>query len=310
MGKDYSAAKSIIAISNMKGGCAKTTTAVNLAASLASGCPGKFEPSKVLLIDLDPQGNVASTFGIDKSELNLTVSDLLMDDEGLLLDDIDKAILSSEMIDRSMSTTWRKVNGDSRKPPRYMTAKNLHILPSDLELSGTNIELSNKMGREKRLREIVARVATQYDHIVIDTSPSVGLLTINALAAANHLIIPVQAEWYALEGLSQLIVTVKQIQKQINPRLRLFGVLMTMVDRTKLAQTIQEEVRKMLKDTVFDTFISRAASIASAPQEGAPTVLLHRNARKEYRRGANQYIDFTKEFLARLEKRQRDELGS
>ena len=116
-----------------------------------------------------------------------------MDDEGLLLDDIDQAILNSERINRAMTSTWRRVNGDSRKPPRYMTAKNLDILPSDLELSGTNIELSNKMGREKRLREIVARVATRYDHIVIDTSPSVGLLTINALAAANHIIIPVQA---------------------------------------------------------------------------------------------------------------------
>ena len=308
MAKDYSPSKAVMAITNMKGGCAKTTTAVNLAAALANGCPGKIEPSKVLLIDLDPQGNVASTFGIDKSDLNITISDLLMDDEGLLLDDVDQAILTPNQVEKSMLATWRRANPSAREPPESFTAKNLHILPSDLELSGTNIELANKMGREKRLRDVIARVAAEFDHIIIDTSPSVGLLTINALTAANQLIIPVQTEYYALEGLGQLIVTVKQIQRQINSRLKLFGVLMTMVDKTVLSKTIQLEVRKRLEDRVFNTFISRATSIAAAPQEGGPSVLLHRDSkRKNVALGAQQYISFAQEVLDRLQSMEQED---
>ena len=219
----------VIAVANQKGGCAKTTTSVNLAAALAKGsekyaCP----PSKVLLIDLDPQGNCATSFGLEKKQIKKTVYDLLSNDIGEKLPLMEEYLIPPEQLTKAMQKQWTRSTGIDRIP-RDLSADNLWLLPSDIHLSGAEIELSHKIGRETRLREALEPIIDEFDYIIIDTPPSLGLLSINALSASNWVMIPVQAEYYALEGFSMLMNSIKMIQKRINRNLKVFGVVMTMV---------------------------------------------------------------------------------
>ena len=219
--------KMVIAVTNQKGGCAKTTTSVNLATVLAEGNRKYGIPaSKVLLIDLDPQGNVSTSFGIDKSKLKKTVSDVLMNDLGDELPLMDDYIIPPEGLTEAMRTAW-SISNSSEKIPEKLKVENLYLLPSNIHLSGADIELSTKIGRETRLKEGISHIINDFDYIIIDTPPSLGLLTINALAASNWVLTPVQAEYYALEGMSLLMNTIKLVQRRINPNLKLFGIAMT-----------------------------------------------------------------------------------
>ena len=197
----------VVAVANQKGGCAKTTTAVNLAAALAQGNRKfKIPPAKVLLIDLDPQGNCATSFGVEKKKIRKTAYDLLVNDSGEDLPLMEEYLLSPEDLTESMRKAWSK-RMDSDRIPTDLGVQNLWLLPSDIHLSGAEIELSHRIGRETRLREALAPIIDDFDHIIIDTPPSLGLLSINALCAANWVFIPVQAEYYALEGFSTVSYT-------------------------------------------------------------------------------------------------------
>ena len=207
--------KMVVAVANQKGGCAKTTTAVNLAAALAQGNRKfKIPPAKVLLIDLDPQGNCATSFGVEKKKIRKTAYDLLVNDSGEDLPLMEEYLLSPEDLTESMRKAWSK-RMDSDRIPTDLGVQNLWLLPSDIHLSGAEIQLSHRIGRETRLREALAPIIDDFDHIIIDTPPSLGLLSINALCAANWVFIPVQAEYYALEGFSMLMNSVKMIQKRM-----------------------------------------------------------------------------------------------
>ena len=270
--------KMVVAVANQKGGCAKTTTAVNLAAALAKGNPKfKVPPAKVLLIDLDPQGNCATSFGVEKKKIKKTAYDLLVNDSGEELPLMEEYIISPQELTESMQKAWSKRNENSNRIPEDLAIDNLWLLPSDIHLSGAEIELSHRIGRETRLREALAPIIDQFDHIIIDTPPSLGLLSINALCAANWVFIPVQAEYYALEGFSMLMNSVKMIQKRINRNLKIFGVAMTMVDqRSKLSLHVCNEVQSKIPKKVFKTPIRRLAKVAEAAWTGAPTVILNR----------------------------------
>ncbi|MBC8437987.1 MAG: ParA family protein, partial [Euryarchaeota archaeon] len=223
--------KMIIACTNQKGGCAKTTTAVNLATALAEGDHSRgVEPAKVLLVDLDPQGNASTSFGLDKSKLDRTVYDLLMNDLGEELPVLEDYLVHPDILNDSMKEAWERQR--TTKPPKSMKVENLWLLPSNIQLSGAEIELATRIGRETRLKEGLATAIHEFDYIIIDTPPSLGLLTINALATANWVLIPVQTEYYALEGMSQLMNSIKLIQRRINPHLKLFGIALTMYQKT------------------------------------------------------------------------------
>lgn len=223
-----------IAVLNQKGGVGKTTTAINLAAYLAKR--GKI----TLLIDADPQGNATSGVGIDKTELDATLCDMLFD--------------RSDILTTITSTS----------------IKNLFLLPTDARLASAEIDMSNTAKREFRLREKVATLDT-YDYIIIDCPPALGLLTINALTAADLVVIPVQAEYYALEGLSQLLQVMQQVKASYNTDLELLGVLMTMFDkRTSLAEQVHKEVEKHFGDKLFRSVIPRNVRLAEAPSHGLP----------------------------------------
>jgi chromosome partitioning protein len=285
--------KMIIAVTNQKGGCAKTTTAVNVASALAEGDPANgFPPAKVLLVDMDPQGNVSTSFGIDKSKMERTVYDLLMNDLGEELPILEDYLISPEIITDSMQTAWKQNNLD-RKVPKRLKVENLWLLPSNIQLSGAQIELATRIGRETRLKEGLAPAIEAFDYIIIDCPPSLGLLTINALAAANWVLIPVQTEYYALEGMSQLMNSIKLIQRRINPHLKLFGIALTMYQKSKLCDTVAEEVRKHFEKQVFQTVIPRNIDIAVAPSEGAPIVILRKPTRSN--KGSQQYWALSKE---------------
>ena len=190
--------KMVVAVANQKGGCAKTTTAVNLAAALAEGNKKfKIPPAKVLLIDLDPQGNCATSFGVEKKKIRKTAYDLLVNDSGEDLPLMEEYLLSPKDLTESMRKAWSK-RMDSDRIPTDLGVQNLWLLPSDIHLSGAEIELSHRIGRETRLREALAPIIDDFDHIIIDTPPSLGLLSINALCAANWVFIPVQAEYLSL----------------------------------------------------------------------------------------------------------------
>ena len=174
----------VVAVANQKGGCAKTTTAVNLAAALSKGSSKfKLPPSKVLLIDLDPQGNCATSFGVEKKKIKKTAYDLLVNDGGEDLPLMEEYLISPEELTNSMKKAWSKRNENAKRIPNDLRVDNLWLLPSDIHLSGAEIELSHRIGRETRLREALAPVIDKFDHIIIDTPPSLGLLSINALAA-------------------------------------------------------------------------------------------------------------------------------
>jgi chromosome partitioning protein len=289
----------VIAVTNQKGGCAKTTTAVNLATALAKGDKDNgFPPAKVLLVDLDPQGNASTSFGIDKSKLDRTVYNLLMNDLGEELPILEDYLIAPEMITDSMQEAWRQSNPDKNRPPKTMGVRNLWILPSNIQLSGAEIELATRIGRETRLKEGLSPAYDEFDYIIIDTPPSLGLLTINALAAANWVLIPVQTEYYALEGMSQLMNSIKMVQKRINPNLKLFGIALTMYQKSKLCNTVVDEVRKHFTTQVFKTVIPRNIEVAAAPSEGAPITVLKKPTRSN--KGSQQYWALAKEAHRRV----------
>ena len=228
----------IICIANQKGGVGKTTTAVNLSACVAQ--LGK----RVLLADIDPQGNATSGLGVNKNKLDLSVYDVL-------INDVDAAeAIRDTMID------------------------GLKLLPSQVDLAGAEVELVNLLAREQRLKNAVAPVRDQFDYIFVDCPPSLGLLTLNALTMADTLLVPIQCEYYALEGLSQLMNTVKLIRRSLNPHLEVEGVVLTMYDgRTNLSQQVVGEVKRFFKNKVYDTIIPRSVRLGEAPSFGLPISL-------------------------------------
>ena len=228
----------IICIANQKGGVGKTTTAVNLSASVAQ--LGK----RVLLVDMDPQGNTTSSLGVNKNKLESSVYDVL-------INDVDVA----DAIRDTMINT-------------------LKLLPARVELAGAEVELVNLLAREQRLKNAIAPVRDQFDYIFVDCPPSLGLLTLNALNMADTLLVPIQCEYYALEGLSQLMNTVKLIRRNLNPRLEVEGVVLTMYDgRTNLSQQVVGEVKRFFKNKVYDTIIPRSVRLGEAPSFGLPITL-------------------------------------
>ncbi len=249
----------IIAIANQKGGVGKTTTAINLSASLAS--LGK----KVLLIDADPQANASSGLGIDIRKVEFTVYECLIDNLPP-----DKAIIETDI-------------------------NNLFILPSHIDLVGAEIELLNLDSREKIMEKMLLPLKSDYDYIFIDCSPSLGLITVNSLTASDSVIIPVQSEYFALEGISKLLNTIKIIKGKLNPKLEIEGFLMTMYDnRLRSANQVFAEVKKHFDTLVFDTLIYRNVRLSEAPSYGKPILLFD-----EESRGTQNYIDLAKELITR-----------
>nr|WGD58023.1 sporulation initiation inhibitor protein Soj [Bacillus subtilis]WGD83965.1 sporulation initiation inhibitor protein Soj [Bacillus subtilis]WGD94615.1 sporulation initiation inhibitor protein Soj [Bacillus subtilis] len=249
----------IIAITNQKGGVGKTTTSVNLGACLA------YIGKRVLLVDIDPQGNATSGLGIEKADVEQCVYDILVDDADVI--DIIKAT----------------------------TVENLDVIPATIQLAGAEIELVPTISREVRLKRALEAVKQNYDYIIIDCPPSLGLLTINALTASDSVVIPVQCEYYALEGLSQLLNTVRLVQKHLNTDLMIEGVLLTMLDaRTNLGIQVIEEVKKYFRDKVYKTVIPRNVRLSEArPSHGKPIILYDPRSR-----GAEVYLDLAKEVAA------------
>lgn len=246
-----------IAIFNQKGGVGKTTTCVNMAAAL--GAKGK----KTLLVDVDPQGNSTSGVGVDKSEVYASTYDMLID---------------------GVSARAVTVETDY---------KNLNILPANMNLAGAELELSEREDRNSVLKKALAILVMEYDYIIIDCPPSLGLLSINALVAADTLIVPLQCEYYALEGLSQLVSTVRTIKQHYNEHLELEGVLFTMYDsRLKLTQQVIEEVNKYFPDKSYSTMIPRSVKIAEAPSFGKPVIYY-----EKYSKPSFAYKKFVDEFL-------------
>jgi len=246
-----------IAIANQKGGVGKTTTSVNLGACLAH--IGK----KVLLIDIDPQGNATSGAGIDKGDIDQCIYNVLVEDV-----EIDKVIQQTDL-------------------------ENLDLIPATIQLAGAEIELVPTISREVRLQRALTKVTKQYDYIIIDCPPSLGLLTINALTASDAVLIPVQCEYYALEGLSQLLNTVRLVQKHLNKGLMIDGVLLTMLDaRTNLGIQVIEEVKKYFQNKVYKTIIPRNVRLSEAPSHGKPIIVYDSKSR-----GAEVYLELAKEVV-------------
>jgi chromosome partitioning protein len=246
----------IISIFNQKGGVGKTTTTINLAAYVAS--MGK----KVLTVDIDPQGNTSSGLGIDKEKLEYSMYDVIM---GI---SPDKVIIKTKL-------------------------ENLDIIPSRVELAGAEIELTAKMSRETKLKDGILKVKDDYDYIFIDCPPSLGLLTINALTASDSVLIPIQCEFYALEGVQQLMNTIQLIKKSLNSKLEIQGVVMSMFDgRTRLSIEVVEEVKKYFRGKVYSTIIPRNIKLAEAPSYGMPIMVYDENCK-----GAEAYMELAQEFL-------------
>ena len=274
---------------------------MNLASSLAMGSEDYgIRSRKVLLVDMDPKGNVATTFGVDKRSVGPTMNELFargVDDASLKLED---CILGPDLLSRSMKAAWRKNNPEkSRGPPKHIGIRNLWILPADLDLSGIEVDLATRVGRENRLKLALSEALGNFDVIIIDTPASLGLLTVNSLCAADWLLIPIQAEFYALEGMSQLISSIREVQRSVNPGLGLLGILMTMVQsRSKLCETVTEHARKHFGDRVFESQIPRSVAIAESPLEGAPIVIAQKPNKSN--RASQSYWEFAREADGRI----------
>ena len=246
----------IIAFANQKGGVGKTTTAINLAAALSE------REKRVLLCDFDPQGNATSGFGVDPRSLETSIYDLIVADQP----DVKSAIVSTKWVD---------------------------LLGANVNLAGAELDLIGMSDREYRLKNVLDQVKDDYDYVFIDCPPSLGLLTLNCLCAADSFLVPLQCEYYALEGLSDLMNTVRIVRRSMNPRLELEGVLLTMFDgRTNLAMQVAEEVKRYFPGKVYATVIPRNVRLSEAPSHGKPI-----NAYDRTSRGAEAYGAFADEFL-------------
>ena len=246
----------IISIANQKGGCGKTTTAVNLGSVLA-------RKHKVLLIDIDPQGNLTTSFGVNKGELNRTMYDVMLDGG------LEKAIIRKDSVD---------------------------IAPSIIDLAGAEVQLSGRMGREYILANELRKLSRRYDFIIIDTPPSLGVFTINALVASDYVLIPVQAEFFALEGLTQLLNVVDLVNTRLGRTLKILGMVVTMFNsRTKSSNEVLEDVRKHYSKHLFRTIIPRNVTVTDSTMTGEPVVTYRKDAS-----ASKSYVAFAKEVENRL----------
>lgn len=291
----------VVSCVNHKGGCARTTTAVNLASSLAMGSEDyEINSRRVLLVDMDPKGNIATTFGVDKKRVGPSMNEIFtrgIEDETLKLED---CTIGPEVLSRSMRAAWRRNNpGKTRGPPKNIRVQNLWILPADMDLTGIEIDLSTRVGRENRLKLALNEVMASFDLIIIDTPASLGLLTVNALCASDWILIPIQAEFYAMEGMSQLVSTIREVQHSVNPSLGLLGILMTMVQsRSKLCEAVTDQARKHFGERVFDSQIPRSVSVAESPLEGSPIVISQKPTKTN--QACKSFWEFAKEADTRI----------
>ena len=247
----------VIAIANQKGGVGKTTTAVNLSSCLA------YKGKKVVIIDIDPQGNTTSGLGIDKKVIDKSIYEVIINDVN-----IENALMKTAV-------------------------DNLYICPSNIQLVGAEVELVSVISRETRMKVAIEEIRKKYDYILIDCPPSLGLLTLNALTAADTILVPIQCEYYALEGLSQLMNTVKLVQRHLNPSLDVEGVVLTMFDaRTNLSIQVVEDVKKYFRNKVYRTVIPRNVRLSEAPSFGMPIILYDPKSK-----GAECYLELAQEVI-------------
>ena len=258
----------IFCIANQKGGVGKTTTTVNLAAGLAA------VGQRVLMIDLDPQGNATMGSGVDKRQLTLSVYDVLLE--------------SASVVEARVRSQWGETLSQKAKPT-------YDVLGANRDLAGAEVELVGLERREKRLKQALAEVDSEYDFVLIDCPPSLSMLTLNGLCCAHGVVVPMQCEYFALEGLTDLVNTIKQVHANLNRELQIIGLLRVMFDpRITLQQQVSEQLKAHFKDKVFDTVIPRNVRLAEAPSYGLPGVVFDPSAK-----GSQAYVDFARELVQR-----------